>query len=712
VSELSQIDAPTVEAPVADLKDPDLYFNRELSWLAFNERVLELAEDTSVPLLERLKFCAIYSSNLDEFFMVRVAGLHDQVDAGILKPLQDGRTPLETLQEVRRIVRGHQQRQSRSLDHDLRPALSEHGIRIVSYRDIDASERSRLQERFRRQIFPVLTPLAVGIGRPFPYISNLSLSLGVLVRDPQTGQQAFARVKVPKEILPRFVALGDGRTYVALEDIIANNLDRLFPGMEIVDVAAFRVTRDADFTVSDEADDLLAAVEAELRRRRFGEVVRVEITTAMSRHMRELITASLEVDPADVFTLEGLLDLKDLFEVAGVKGFAELRDPPWTAVTQHRLQGEDGEAGDVLAAMRRHDILVHHPYDSFSTSVERFVAQAVDDPAVLAIKLTVYRTSDDTPMVPALIAASERGKQAVCLVELKARFDERANIGWAKRLEEAGVHVVYGLPHLKTHAKCLLVVRREGDGVRHYVHVGTGNYHPKTARLYTDFGLLTCDEQIGADVADMFNILTGFGRARRYRRVLVAPDHLRDGILNEIEQTIAAHKAGRRARIAFKMNSLVDRRCIQALYRASQAGVPVDLNIRGICCLKPGVPGVSENIQVVSVVGRFLEHSRIYSFYRDRETKVLIGSADLMPRNLDTRVELLAPIRDQDLRRELIDTLKRCFSDNTNAWELDADGTYMRRTPGEAPARNAQRELMEAFGGAALGPSVDVDPRD
>jgi len=687
----------TVEQPpiaAVDLEDPGLYFNRELSWLEFNQRVIELAEDPGVPLLERLKFVAIAANNLDEFFMVRVAGLHDQVDAGIQTPLQDGRTPRETLDAIRAVVAQHTARQAHCLQEDLRPALAEHGIRIVGIDDVPDDERERLDERFRRQIFPVLTPLAVGMGRPFPYISNLSLSLGVVVHDPQSHTQVFARVKVPTEMLPRFVPLADGRTFVPLEELIAKHLDQLFPGMEVVDTAVFRVTRDADFTVSDEADDLLQAVEDELRRRRFGEVVRVEVEAGMSREMREQLERALEAEHEDVFAIDGPLDLNDLWEIVKMPGCSELREPPWTPVTQPRLQAQESEEPSVMRAMREGDVLLHHPYDSFSTSVERLVDEAVADPDVLAIKQTVYRTSDDSPLVPALIRAAERGKQAVCLVELKARFDERANIGWARALEEAGVHVVYGLPALKTHAKCILIVRREGDGVRNYVHVGTGNYHPTTARLYTDFGLLTCDDRIGADVADMFNFLTGFARPRRYRQVLVAPAHLRDGILAEIERTIEAHREGKHARIALKMNSLVDRRCIRALYAASQAGVPVDLNIRGICCLRPGVPGVSENIRVVSVVGRFLEHSRIFAFERDRTRTVYIGSADLMPRNLDTRVELLTPVRDDSLRADLLDTLERCFTDDTNAWELGEDGNWTRRTPQGPERRSVQRELM------------------
>ncbi len=710
MTDVKESAAEAVEAPPApDLEDYALYFNRELSWLEFNSRVLELAEDASVPLLERLKFCAIYSNNLDEFFMVRVAGLHDQVEAGLETPLQDGRTPAQTVAAIRSTVRSQLSRQIRCVQDVLRPALAEHGIRIVTCDEVGAAQRAELDERFRRQIFPVLTPLAVGLGRPFPYISNLSLSLGVIVRDPVSGAETFARVKVPKEMLPRFMSLDDGRTLVPLEDLIAKNLGQLFPGMEIVDVDVFRVTRDADFTVSDEADDLLRAVEDELRARRFGEVVRVEVGAGMDRSMRTQLTEALGVEEEDVFAVEGMLDLNDLFDVTALPGYAELRFPPWTPVTQPRLQPDEGEEPDVMAAMRKGDILLHHPYDSFASSVERLVEEAVNDPQVLAIKQTVYRTSDDSPLVPALIRAAEMGKQAVCLVELKARFDERANIQWGRALEEAGVHVVYGLPSLKTHAKCILIVRREGDGVRHYVHIGTGNYHPKTARLYTDFGLLTCDDQLGADVADMFNFLTGFARPRGYRKVLVAPVHLRDGIVAEIERTIAAHEAGKSARIAMKMNSLVDKRCIRALYRASQAGVPIDINVRGISCLRPGVPGVSENIRVVSIVGRFLEHSRIYAFERDGQQTVYIGSADLMPRNLDTRVELVAPVEDRVLRDDLLDTLERCFADDTNSWELDSDGNWTRRTPAGPEPRNVQRELMmghaaraaEAAAGAA-----------
>ena len=532
MTDLEQPEAPP--APEPDLTDYALYFNRELSWLDFNDRVLQLAEDDSVKLLERLKFCAIYSSNLDEFFMVRVAGMQEYVDGGIDRPREDGRSPAETIAAIGETVREQTRRQTEVLERVLRPALAEHGIRIQTCADVDARHREELGERFLRQIFPVLTPLAVGLGRPFPYISNLSLSLAVLVRDPQTAQETFARVKVPKEMLPRFLPVGDGKTFVPLESLIAEHLDTLFPGMEVIDYDVFRVTRDADFTIDDEADDLLRAVEQELRKRRFGEVVRVEVGAGMSQRLREPLVRALEIEAEELFEVDGLLDLKDLWDVYRVSGFPDLRDKPWSPVTQPRLQPDEDEAPDVLAAMRKGDMLVHHPYDSFATSVERLVEQAAADPNVLAIKQTVYRTSDDSPLVPALIRASERGKQAVCLVELKARFDERANIGWARAMEEAGVHVVYGLPTLKTHAKCILIVRREGDGVRHYVHVGTGNYHPQTARLYTDFGLLTCDDEIGADVADMFNQLTGFARPGRLPpradrpRAHARRDHRRD----------------------------------------------------------------------------------------------------------------------------------------------------------------------------------------
>jgi polyphosphate kinase len=678
------------------IDDPALYFNRELSWLEFNQRVLELAEDEQVPLLERLRFCGIYASNLDEFFMVRVAGLFDQLDAGIDARGPDGLAPSEQIDRIQARVLEFDARLHACFDGILRPALSEHGINIVTLETAREEERREIDARFHEQVFPALTPLVIGLGRPFPYISNLSLSLGVLLRDPESGTEIIARVKVPKELLGRFIELGEGgKSFVPLEEVIAGNLDALFPGTEVVDHGYFRVTRDADFTVSDEADDLLQAVQDEIRRRRFGEVVRLEIAAGMNPKLREQLIGALRLEDREVYDIDGLIDLGDIGDIAGVPGHAELRYSPWTPVTQPRLQGEDDEQVDMFAAIRQADVLVHHPYDSFATSVERFVAQAVADPDVLAIKQTVYRTSDDSPLVPGLIRASERGKQAVCMVELKARFDEEANIHWAKSLEEAGVHVVYGIPGLKTHVKAILVVRREGERVREYVHIGTGNYHPTTARLYTDFGLFTADPDIGADVAEMFNFLTGYGRPAVYRKVLVSPTTMRGRIVEEIERTVAAHEAGEPARIAMKMNSLVDAGCIKALYRASTAGVDVDLNVRGICCLRPGVPGVSENIRVVSIVDRFLEHSRVYAFERGEERRVLMGSADLMPRNLDSRVELVAPVEDEGLRAEILDVLERCFADDTNAWELGEDGNWTRTVVSEGPRRNVQTELRE-----------------
>jgi polyphosphate kinase len=686
------------EAPALD--SPELYTNRELSWLQFNERVLELVEDDSTPLLERVKFLAIYANNLDEFFMVRVAGLHDQVDAGIDARGPDGLPPGETIERIIERTRALGRRHSRQWEEHVRPELAEHGIRVIDCRECDGGELEAIDRQFSEQIFPVLTPLAVGPGRPFPYISNLSLSLAVWLRDPVSGTETFARVKVPKEVLPRFVPLGEG-LFVPLESVIARHLDQLFPGMEILRHDFFRVTRDADFTVSDEADDLLRAVEDELRRRRFGEVVRLEVSSSMDPDMRSYLLEQLTIDEGQVIDVEGLLDLDDLWALYDVEGHRELRDPPWTPVTQPALADREDARADVLAAMRAGDLLVHHPYDSFATSVERFVQQAVADPDVLAIKITVYRTSDDSALVPALIEAAERGKQAVCLVELKARFDERRNIGWARALEEAGAHVVHGLPGLKTHAKALLVVRREGSGARHYVHIGTGNYHAKTARLYEDIGLFTTDREIAADVAELFNTLTGAARSPSYRKVVTAPDDMRDWFLDQVRRTIEAHKAGEEARIVLKLNSLVDARCIRALYEASQAGVRVDVNVRGISCLRAGVPGVSENIRVVSVVGRFLEHSRLYGFWRGGERHYWMGSADLMPRNLDTRVELLAPIEESALRSEVEDTLERCLADDTFAWELGPDDTWERRT---GRSRAAHSELMER---AAARPSAE-----
>ncbi len=681
------------ETAVAALTDAGLYLNRELSWLDFNDRVLQLAEDETLPLIERVKFLAIFTTNLDEFFMVRVAGVHDQVDARIDARGPDGLSPTQVLEGIHDQVRELDRRHARQWSDVVGPELAEHGIRIVSCEQSTAPA-SHMERLFREQIFPVLTPLAIGPGRPFPYISNLSLSLIVRLHNPDLDHEVFARVKVPKEVLPRFVEISR-ETFIPLEEIIASNLGVLFPGMEIISHDLFRVTRDADFEVSDEADDLLQAVEDELRRRRFGEVVRLEVGASMDPALRTHLIDWLDVDEVQVYDVEGMLDLGDLWQIAGLEGHPELRQTPWTPIT-HPLfgpgSGNHDDQPDVFAPMRARDVLVHYPYHSFATSVERLVKQAAEDPNVLAIKMTVYRTSDDSALIPSLIEAAEKGKQAVCLVELKARFDERQNIGWSRALEEVGAHVVHGIPGLKTHAKAILVVRRERGGVRHYVMIGTGNFHAKNARLYEDFGLFTTDPEIGQEVANLFNTLTGYGHPAHERKVLVAPGWLREPLIEEIERTIAAHEAGEPARIVMKMNSLVDQRCIEALYRASQAGVPIDLNVRGICCLLPDVPGVSETIRVVSVVGRFLEHSRIYSFHRGEEHIYYIGSADLMPRNLDTRVELLAPVEDPELRAELEDTLERCLADDTFAWTLDAEGKWIRR---EGRTRSVHRELME-----------------
>jgi polyphosphate kinase len=685
------MEAVTATAQFPALDSPELFVNREVSWLQFNERVLELAEDDRVPLLERVKFIAIYANNLDEFFMVRVAGLHDQVDAGIDARGPDGLSARETLERLTARNAELTRRHARVWEEAVRPALAEESVRVAEVPECSGEELETIDRLFSEQIFPVLTPLAVGPGRPFPYISNLSLSIGVSLRDPVSGLETFARVKVPKEVVPRFVPIVDD-VFVPLESVIARHLAELFPGMEILRHDFFRVTRDADFTVSDEADDLLRAVEDELRRRRFGEVVRLEVASTMDPDMRQYLIEQLAIEESQVVDVEGLLALDDLMALHDIDGHRELRVEPWTPVVPPPFADTDDDTADVFAAMRSGDLLVQHPYHSFVGTVERFVRQAVTDPDVLAIKMTVYRTSDDSYLVPALIEAAERGKEAVCLVELKARFDERRNIGWARALEEAGAHVVHGLPGLKTHAKALLVVRREGTRARHYVHIGTGNYHAKTARLYEDFGLFTCDRTLGADVAELFNSLTGAARAPQYRKAVIAPDHMRDWFLEEVQKTIQAKERGEEARIVLKMNALVDARCIRALYEASQAGVTVDLNVRGICCLRPGLEGISENITVVSVVGRFLEHSRIYGFHRGDERSYWLGSPDLMPRNLDTRVELLAPVESESLSAQLEDTLKRCLADDTFGWELGPEGDWTRRSGG---THAVHRELME-----------------
>jgi polyphosphate kinase len=679
----------------ADLFDPYLYINREISWLQFNDRVLALAADPAVPLLERLKFLAIFSTNLDEFFMVRVAGLRDQVEAGIATRGSDGWTPSETLEAIAKHVGPAAENQVRIFLDQVCPAMEEAGIRIADMRELDARQLDFVREYFDREVFPVLTPLAVDPSHPFPYISNLSLSLAVTVRDPGTARDRFARVKVPG-ILPRFVPLGDGATFVPLEQVVATHLGKLFPGMTVVEAHPFRVTRDADIELAeDEADDLMVAVEQELRRRRFGAVVRLEVAATMPDHVVRLLQRELEVDDDAVVSVEGPLNLGDLLDLVGAVDRPELTDAPWVGTTQPRLLATD-DTVNLFATLREGDLLVHHPYDAFASSVQRFLEQAADDPEVLAIKQTLYRTDGDSPIVSALIRAAEHGKQVAVLVELKARFDEESNIGWARQLEQAGCHVAYGLVGLKTHNKCALVVRREQGGIRRYIHIGTGNYNAKTANLYTDLGLLSCDEDLGADLTELFNSLTGYARGGRYRKILVAPAYLREQVVELIERTAERHSARRPGRIVMQMNSLVDAACIRSLYAASQAGVEIDLIVRGICRLRPGVAGVSEHIRVRSIVGRFLEHSRIWMFSNGRQRQYYIGSADLMPRNLDLRVEVVTPVTDPDLTGRLQEVLDVMLADNLQAWELQSDGSWQPRRPsdGEEPVAT-QRVLRE-----------------
>ncbi|MCA1692844.1 MAG: RNA degradosome polyphosphate kinase [Actinobacteria bacterium] len=649
--------------------------NRELSWLQFNARVLALAEDRSLPVLERAKFLAIFGENLDEFFQVRVAALKDQVAAGLTPTSPDGMTPLEQLRAIRIEVSELVRRQVATFVGEVVPDLSDVGVVLSDWETLDDDDREYLVRVFEDRIFPVLTPLAVDPGHPFPYISNLSLNLAVSVRDGTTGERRFARVKVPP-LLPRFVVMPDRERFVALELVIAAHLGALFPGMEIESNHAFRVTRNADLTLEEEdADDLLAAVELELRRRRFGRAVRLEVDSQMSDEIRDLLMRELELGPEDVYEVEGPLQLGGLWAVHAIER-PELKDDLWVGVTQPKLVDADGDPVDIFAVLRDQDVLVHHPYDSFTTSVEAFIEQAATDPHVLAIKQTLYRTSGDSPIVKSLIHAAEAGKQVAALVELKARFDEQANIAWAKALEDAGVHVVYGLVGLKTHTKTALVVRDEGDEMRRYCHVGTGNYNPKTARLYEDLGLLTSDPDLGADLTELFNYLTGYSRQQEFRKLLVAPVSLRAGIVRMIEAERDAPDG--QGRIVLKMNSLVDAAVIDALYAASQGGVNVDLIVRGICCLRPGVPGQSENIRVRSIVGRYLEHSRIFAFGTRESRRYYIGSADLMPRNLDRRVEAVVPVKPGELQDRLQEILDVNLADDTLAWALGPDGSWAK----------------------------------
>ncbi|GAA2067657.1 RNA degradosome polyphosphate kinase [Williamsia deligens] len=714
--EMTSPDAPTTPAdtdtlPVAppaatllpdetaDLPD-DRYLNRELSWLDFNSRVLALAEDTSLPLLDRAKFLAIFASNLDEFFMVRVAGLKRRDETGLSVRSADGLSPRAQLSMIARRTQTIAERHARVFLDSVRPALADNDIHVTSWSDLSDAERDRMAEYFHEEVFPVLTPLAVDPAHPFPYISGLSLNLAVTVRDVNEGGEHFARVKVPDNV-SRFVEVdrlmppseGSPRTLLLpMETLIAAHLDHLFPGMEIVEHHVFRITRNADFEVEEDRDeDLLQALERELARRRFGSPVRLEVADDMSEHMLELLLRELDVNPADVIEVPGLLDLSCLFQVFGLDR-PTLKDRPFVPAT-HPAFGERETPKSVFATLREGDVLVHHPYDSFSTSVQRFIEQAASDPQVLAIKQTLYRTSGDSPIVNALIDAAEAGKQVVALVEIKARFDEQANIKWARQLEQAGVHVVYGLVGLKTHCKTCLVVRREGSTIRRYCHIGTGNYNPKTARLYEDVGLLTAAPDIGADLTDLFNTLTGYSRKREYRNLLVAPHGVRSGIVARIQAEIERHAAGdTRARIQLKANALVDEQVIDALYRASQAGVPVEVVVRGICALRPGMPGVSDNITVRSILGQFLEHSRILHFGALDE--YWIGSADMMHRNLDRRIEVMAQVKDQRLTRELGEIFASALDPTTRCWVLESNGGWTASPAAGEDVRDHQQQLM------------------
>ena len=686
-------------APLSSLSLP--YLNRELSWLEFNARVLEEALDARVPLLERLKFLAIFSTNLDEFYMVRLAGLRRKVAAGAPQYQPDPLTPADQLVAARARIKELLERRRVALHEQLLPALETHGIRLVRMTELAADEVARVSAFFEADVFPVLTPLAVDPGHPFPYISNLSLSLAVEIRDPVTGQEHFARVKVPRS-LPRWVPLGRPNCFVPLEELIGSNLGALFPGMQVVRWFTFRITRysDLDLGQMDQPEDLLETIEQQVFQRRFGEVVRLEVQRGMPEAIRSLLLEELgegesqEVAPlmdGDVHEIDELLELGDLMSLAGLD-VPELRDPPFIPVVPPALR--DGTR-NIFDAIRERDIIVHHPYESFSSSVEAFLEVAAHDPHVLAIKITLYRTSGDTALVRALTEAAEQGKQVAVLIELQARFDEQNNITFARTMESYGIHVAYGLPGLKTHAKTALVVRRDPDGIRRYCHIGTGNYNSKTARTYTDLGLLTCSAQIGADLTDLFNSLTGVSRQKYYRKLLVAPANLRERTMELIEREAAHARAGLGGRIIAKMNALVDPGVIGALYRASKDGVEIDLIVRGICCLLPGVPGVSERIRVLSIIGRFLEHSRVLYVANGGVPEYYIGSADWMPRNLDRRVEVMVPIEDRTLHRQLHSVLETCLADNRQAWDLGGDAVYRRRQPVGGKERATQKVFIK-----------------
>ena len=680
--------APEDVAPAPiPLDDPSLYYSRELSWLEFNDRVLEEAIDERNPLLERLKFMAIFSTNLDEYFMIRVAAIKQQIAAEVQRRSNDGRLPEEQLQAISARLRSSLDRFMRLLQDELLPAAGREGIRILRYGDLDERQRTQLRQTFLDRVFPVLTPLAVDQGHPFPYISNLSLSLGVeMFETTEEGPEMhFARVKVPPS-LPRLMPLeapADRKHFVLLEDVIAHNLDSLFPGMQIRASYLFRVTRDADLDLQeDEADDLLRAIESELRKRRFGEPVRLEVDARMPAHLREMLLEALSLSEVDLYEISGMLGTSDLWAIVN-QDRPELHDQPFAPSIPKRLVGQP----DIFAAIREGDLLLHHPYDSFDP-VLQFVQQASEDPHVLAIKQTLYRTSGAaSPVVQALKQSAENGKQVAALIELKARFDEENNIQWARALELVGAHVVYGFPGMKVHAKVIMIVRDEPDGIKRYVHIGTGNYNEKTARIYTDFSLFTCRPEIGADVTHLFNRLTGFSKAKVYEKLLVAPTTLRDGFQHLIRREAEHARAGRPARIVAKLNAISDARTVRELYAASQAGVPIELIVRGMCELRPGIPGVSETIRVRSIVGRFLEHSRFFVFENGGDREIYMGSADWMGRNLDRRVEITVPVLDKALQQQIMDDiLQPLLDDNTKTRWLRSDGSYVRRLPADGEA--------------------------
>ncbi|MEJ1155092.1 MULTISPECIES: RNA degradosome polyphosphate kinase [Microbacterium] len=659
------------------------YLDRELSWLAFNQRVLELAEDPAVPALERANFLAIFASNLDEFFMVRVAGLKRRILTGLAVPTNVGRAPADALADISTEAHRLQVRHAEAWMNDVRPALAEAGIELVKYDSLSDDDKSTIYDYFHAQVFPVLMPLAVDPAHPFPYISGLSLNLAIRIRNARTGRQEFARLKVPA-MLPRFVPLPslDGRLrYMSMEDVISNHLDDLFPGMEVLDHHAFRLTRNEDVVIEeDESENLIQALEAELLRRRFGPPIRLEITDDMDDVTLDLLLKELEITAQEVYRLTGPLDLRGLFDLGRIDR-PDLRYKPHVPTTHMAFQpGDNNERPDIFAAIRKNDVLVHHPYESFATSVQAFLEHAAKDPHVLAIKQTLYRTSGDSPIVEALINAAEAGKQVLALVEIKARFDEAANIVWARKLEKAGVHVVYGLVGLKTHCKLAHVIREENGVLRSYSHIGTGNYNPKTSRIYEDFGLFTADDQVGRDLTRLFNELSGYAIEKKFKRLLVAPLHLRKGLLRLIDKERLNALEGKKARVRIKVNSMVDEQIIDALYRASQAGVSVEVWVRGICSLRPGVAGMSENIIVRSILGRYLEHSRIFSFENDGDPITYIGSADMMHRNLDRRVEALVKVVAPPHLKELHDLFDLAMSDSTSSWHLGADGEWVRHS--------------------------------